>query len=156
MKKVYVAFYSWQSDLEAKSNKNLISGCIEKAIKEINDKFSSNFEFEVNIDRDTRNENGSPDIADTIFEKIRKTDIFVCDVTIINNIFSGDQLKKRLTPNPNVLIELGFAIHVLGWERIICINNTKFSQLELLPFDIRGRRISTYNSDNYDSNTNSN
>ncbi|KAA9346799.1 TIR domain-containing protein [Larkinella humicola] len=146
-KKTYVAFYSWQSDLDAKNNKNLISSCVEKAKKEINKKNISNLEFEIGIDRDTKNKSGSPSIADTIFEKISKADIFICDITIINNSSADGRIEKRLTPNPNVLIELGFAVHVLGWERVILINNSKFGQPEVLPFDIRGRRISNYNSD---------
>ena len=57
----------------------------------------------------------------------------------MNKIFN-----KKLTPNPNVLIELGYAIHLLGWERIICVNNVKYGKNELLPFDLRSHRISTF------------
>lgn len=153
-KKSYVAFYSWQSDLDSKHNRNLIGNCIENVKKELNKGGDSNLEFEIVIDRDTKNKSGSPDIADTIFEKISKSDIFICDVTIINNDPSDNNITKRLTPNPNVLIELGFAIHILGWERIICINNLKFCGPECLPFDIRGRRISSYNSDDSNSKVN--
>ena len=53
-------------------------------------------------------------------------------------------LKKRLTPNPNVLIELGFAINQLGFGKIICINNDSFGAVENLPFDIRQNRIARY------------
>ena len=28
---------------------------------------------------------------------------------------------KRLSPNPTVLTELGFAVGILGWESVICI-----------------------------------
>ncbi|MEE3716752.1 hypothetical protein V2H45_08340 [Tumidithrix elongata RA019] len=91
------------------------------------------------IDRDTQGVAGSPDIANTIFNKIRECQVFVCDVSIINNGKDG-----RLTPNPNVLVELGFAVGVLGWERIVLVMNTAFGEIESLPFDLRMRRITSY------------
>jgi hypothetical protein len=64
--------------------------------------------------------------------------MFVCDVSIIN------KGATRLAPNPNVLIELGYAIKVLGFDKIIMVMNTAFGRPELLPFDLRQRRVVTY------------
>jgi hypothetical protein len=90
------------------------------------------------------NVTGSPDITETIFSKIAQSDLFIGDVSIINSSFDG-----RKTPNPNVLIELGYAANILGWERVICIYNTEYGSFEDLPFDLRQKRILTYdNSDN--------
>lgn len=61
------------------------------------------------IDRDTQGLAGAPDIGDSIYDKIDSADIFIADVTIINQDYAG-----RKTPNPNVLIELGYAIKALG------------------------------------------
>ena len=44
------------------------------------------------------------------------------------------------------MIELGYAINLLGWERIICVNNLQIGEIKELPFDIRGNRISKYDS----------
>lgn len=52
-------------------------------------------------------------------------------------------LRKQI-PNPNVLIELGVAIATIGWNRIILILNSEFSEVDKLPFDIERRRVSTY------------
>src|SRR5262249_32772453 len=52
--------------------------------------------------------------------------------------------KVRRTPNPNVLLELGFAIAHLGWDRIVLVQNTEFGGPDELPFDLRGRRTVTY------------
>jgi hypothetical protein len=144
MKNNFTIFYSWQSDI--KRNRNFIQTCIEKAIKEIKQKLPNEIELEINIDRDTTNNSGSPEIANTIFEKIKNCDIFVSDVTIINKTLLSSLMKHRLTPNPNVLIELGYAVNLIGWQRVICINDTKFSLIEDLPFDIRGHRITTFKS----------
>lgn len=144
MKNDFIVFYSWQSDI--RRNRNLVQGCLEKAIKEIKKKKHKDIALEINIDRDTANKSGSPEIVNTIFQKIKNCDIFVCDVTIVNSTKISRLLKYRQTPNPNVLIELGYAVNLLGWERIICINDTKFSKLEDLPFDIRGHRITSFQS----------
>ncbi len=77
-----------------------------------------------------------PEIAQTILTKIEKSSLFLADVSFINNHLGQD----RLTPNPNVLIELGYAAAKLGWEKIICVMNETYGAAEQLPFDIRHRR----------------
>ena len=67
----------------------------------------------------------------TIYKKIDSADIFVADVTIINPEYTG-----RKTPNPNVMIELGYAIKALGWQRILLLYNGDYGDVELLAFDI--------------------
>lgn len=82
---------------------------------------------------------GAPDIGDSIYEKIDSADIFIADVTIINGDYAG-----RKTPNPNVMIELGYAIKSLGWDRIILLYDKDFGEIEELPFDINHRRITCF------------
>ncbi|MGX7047501.1 hypothetical protein RU86_GL002291 [Lactococcus piscium] len=128
-------FYSWQSNLPNRDNRNFIETCIKKGIKRTStDTFSINY----SLDKDTNNEFGSPDIANTIFTKIDSSTFFIADISLINNY----------SPNPNVLLELGYAIAKLSWERVICIFNLKYGKLEQLPFDLRSHRVLTYNSDN--------
>lgn len=67
------------------------------------------------------------------------SDIFVADVTIIN----GDYLGRK-TPNPNVLIELGYAIKSLDWNRIILLYNEDYGSIEEIPFDINHQRMTKY------------
>lgn len=124
-------FYSWQSDI--KVSRNLISDCLNKLQKNINGMMFCE------IDRDTQGLAGAPDIGDSIYEKIDSADIFIADVTIIN----GDY-EARKTPNPNVMIELGYAIKSLGWDRIILIYDKDFGDMEELPFDINHRRITSF------------
>ena len=133
----FTIFYSWQSDLPNKTNRGFIQDTLEKAIKEIQN--DNSIEVEPVIDRDTRGVPGSPNIANTIFEKIEQCQVFVCDVSIINQ---GSD--KRLTPNPNILIELGYAMKTLGDSRIILIMNSAFGEVEKLPFDLRMKRVNSY------------
>ena len=134
-------FYSWQSDLPNKDNRSFIENCIEKAIKK--EKLGLEIGLTVAIDRDTKETVGTPDIAGTIFDKIAKADIFVCDISIINGNYEG-----RKCPNPNVLFELGYAVRTIGWDRIICFYNQKYGDIKDVPFDLSHRRIFCYNSDN--------
>lgn len=129
-------FYSWQSDLPNSINRGFIQNCLERALKEL--KSDKNLKLDPCLDRDTTGVPGSPDIAATIFEKIKSADIFVGDVTFI------DADSRKRAPNPNVLVELGFAASCLGWDRIICVFNTSFGKVSDLPFDLRPRRIMTY------------
>ena len=131
-------FYSWQSDLPNPTNRSLIQDALERAAKKI--KADESVTVEPVVDRDTQNVPGSPDIAHTIFQKIEKASAFVADVSIINQGQPG-----RPTPNPNVLIELGYAIHALTHSRTILVANTAMGVVETLPFDLRTKRVLTYN-----------
>ncbi|KAF2082066.1 TIR domain-containing protein [Flavobacterium sharifuzzamanii] len=142
MRNNFALFYSWQSDIR----NNSIQGCIEKAIREVKKKYEKELNLEINIDRDTRNRTGSPAISATIFNKIDTADIFICDVTVVNKNWLNKILKHRVGPNPNVLIELGYAVNQIGWERVICVNDLRYSNPEELPFDIRGHRVTSFNS----------
>lgn len=138
MTETFNIFYSWQSDLPKPTNQNGIRKSIRSAINIVEDKFS---DYRIDIDEATRNTTGSPNIPQTIFKKISNSDIFICDLTTINT--NSQELRK--TPNPNVLIELGYAIATLGWERIIMLFNTSFGSFpDDLPFDIDRHRASPF------------
>lgn len=130
-------FYSWQSDLPNSINRGFIQDALERAAKAIRQ--DDSIKVEPVVDRDTAGVPGSPDIANTIFTKIDGSQVFACDVSII----SVDD-KARPTPNPNVLIELGYAYKALTSERILMIMNTAFGEPKLLPFDLSSKRVITY------------
>ncbi|MGM1430861.1 hypothetical protein ACS126_16525 [Sphingobacterium lactis] len=79
---------------------------------------------------------------ESITGKIAKSDVFVCDISIINPNSADHKM-----PNPNVLYELKFASAILGLDRIILVQKAAFGSTEFLPFDLRGRRILTYTLD---------
>lgn len=139
-------FYSWQSDLPNNKNRGFIQDCIEKAVNQISEE---KIHLEIAIDRDTQGLTGTPDIASSIFSKIDNTTIFIADISIIN---SNDTSRK--TPNPNVLIELGYAAKTIGWNNIISIFNTEYGSIEDLPFDLRFRRPLSYQITNTDNKSN--
>lgn len=132
-----VEFYSWQSWTDGGANRNFIEDCLERAIKEI--RKDDSLRLDPVIDRDTQGVPGSADIANTIFGKIVEADVFVADVSFVNDLAPG-----RRTPNPNVLVELGYALGKLGDGKVICVHNLVTGRVEDLPFDIRGRTVATY------------
>ena len=142
----YKVFYSWQSDLPNATNRVLIETALKNAIEQIS--ADQSVGISPVMDRDTAGVPGSPDLQ-IIFSKIDQSRAFVCDVSIIN----GEQQatgkgRERPTPNPNVLIELGYASKSLGNDKIIMVMNTAFGTPELLPADIRSRIVTTYNMPN--------
>jgi hypothetical protein len=133
-------FYSWQSDLSSKSNLYLIEDSIKEALKKLSD--NASLRIDLLLDKATRELSGSPDIAEALFKKISNCSVFIADISFINY----ECENNRKTPNPNVLIELGYAARTLGWEKIICIFNEAYGNLNELPFDLRNHRIMRYNS----------
>jgi hypothetical protein len=89
------------------------------------------------VDRDTQGVPGVPPIVDTIFTKIDAARIFVPDLT-----FVGKRIDGRPTPNPNVLVEYGWALKALGYTRIVPVMNVAFGEptTATMPFDMRHLR----------------
>ena len=136
-----IIFYSWQSDLSGSETRNLIQDSIKDAVKLLRDT------VDIEADRDTKGEFGTPDIAQTIFSKIDDCDIFIADVTAVCKLEMTDKdgkVKTKLIPNSNVMLELGYATQVIGWENVICVLNTDYGSPEDMPFDIANRRLTPY------------
>ena len=133
-------FYAWQSDSENRLNRSFIERALQAAIDAILD---ADLALEPVIDRDTLGLPGAPNIVEAILAKIDCAAVVVADVSIIN-IARSEIAPVRLTPNPNVMFELGYAAAKLGWEYIIPVLNLATGQIEELPFDIRQRRPVTY------------
>lgn len=134
----HTIFYSWQNDLDSKTHRYFIEKCLKKALKDL----KKDAAIYMSYDRDTKGNNGSPDITATIFDKIDKCVLFVCDISIINSNVDG-----RKMPNPNVLVELGYAASKLGWDRIICLFDGNAGDIDDLPFDLRQKRITPFYPD---------
>lgn len=92
----------------------------------------------LHVDQDRQGVPGSPDLAATILSKIKETTVFVADVTPVGEVFSNDVgLKKKKIINPNVAIELGYALNHPGDGALIMVMNTHYGEIDDLPFDLR-------------------
>lgn len=142
MAKEFKVFFSWQSDLSANQTTRFIEESIEIAKSLLPDSIL------LVPDEATRNRLGSPDIVNSIFQKIDECDLFIADVSIVGHYtlaaVDGDAPETKYIPNPNVLLELGYAAARLSWDRCICLANTKFGAISNLPFDLNHRRITDF------------
>lgn len=135
-------FWSWQSDSPAECNKNFVKKALDLALEQVSDELGLDEAERPELDHDTKDAPGMVAIVDEIFRKIEQADVFVGDITFVGSTQpkkEGDKVK--LTPNPNVLIELGHALTSVGFEGIILVTNKAFGgTVEDLPFDLRHRR----------------
>lgn len=130
-------FYSWQSDTPG--NRSFIEYALNKAIKKAMAEMqvAEAERPDLQIDKDTKGEPGSPDIVEVIFEKIEKCAIFVADLTAV-----GKTDRERLLPNPNVLVEYGYALRSVTKKRIVAVMNVAFGEPTEtnMPFNIKKLR----------------
>lgn len=130
-------FWSWQSDTPATTGRDLVKSALTDAIAQMVEELDLSEAARPTLDHDTKGVPGLAPIADTIFEKIDSAALFVADITPTGATPDG----KKKTPNPNVLIELGYAMKALGPERIVLVANRAGGfRPEDLPFDLRHRR----------------
>jgi hypothetical protein len=127
-------FYAWQSDRNERHCRYLIRDAAKKAVKKLSGHGS--VREAPSLDHDTKDEPGTPHIAETIQRKIRRCGIFLADLTSVANYLSADKRRKK-TPNANVLLELGIAIRSVGWKRILLVMNTEYGDPDGLPFDLK-------------------
>jgi hypothetical protein len=131
-------FYSWQNDRPPSFCRYFIRDALKTAVSQI--ARDSLVEECPRLEHDTKGQPGIPAIADTIFEKIRNAAIFVGDITFIETTFGPDIPSAKGIPNPNVLLELGYSAKAVGWERIICVFNDYYGNIENQIFNLRHRR----------------
>jgi hypothetical protein len=140
-----IIFFSWQSDRPNGEGRNFIEECLQAALKNL----SYDVEFQgavrdgVEVESDVKNTPGSPRIFQTILNKIQRATLFVPDFTFVATRANGHP-----TPNPNVLIEYGYALKCIGENRIVSVMNSAYGapSRETMPFDlIEHQHPITYN-----------
>ena len=136
----FCVLFCWQDHLARKLHRFLIRDALNAAISRVQGEMPEGVECVLRQDSDTLNRAGSVEIANTIQQKINTSTMVVGDVTPV----FVDAEKDRFYPNPNVMLELGYAARSLGWNRVICLFNESTCRAEQLPFDIRHRRVTPY------------
>jgi hypothetical protein len=137
-------FFSWQLDRPSSDCRNFIDKALETAVRNISrDIAVDEPPRDIQVDKDTKNVAGSPPIFETILEKIERAAVFVPDLTFVGTRANGDP-----TPNPNVLIEYGYALKAVASARIVGVMNGFYGRptRQSLPFDLADYRFPiTYN-----------
>jgi hypothetical protein len=136
----FCIFFCWQDHLPKKLHRFLIRDALDRAISRVQDDLPEGVECTLRRDEATDNRAGSIDIANTILEKLNSSTVVVGDITPVLK----DLDKNWFYPNPNVMVEIGYAAKTLGWSRVVCLFNEVACKAEQLPFDIRHRRVTGF------------
>jgi hypothetical protein len=131
--KEFVVFYAWQSDRLERFNRHLIRIALNMAAKAISE--DPVIGTQVRIDADTEGVLGHVPITATILNKIAACDAFVPDLTFVAEAEFG-----KLVPNPNVMLEYGYALHAKSHSVMIPVMNAAYGPADQLPFDMRHLR----------------
>ncbi len=130
-------FYSWQSDIPANTNRGFIEKAVESAISEVN----ARRKLGLTLEQNTRETPAAPDVVENLLHKIDNALVFIADVTPVT------KAGKNPIPDPNVMLELGYAIKALTADRIVTIHNDTFGDVRHLPFDLGLKQPLTYRVD---------
>jgi hypothetical protein len=139
-------FWAWQSDTSGKIGRHFVRDALKDAIKilkqpeDVEEPTKAENRESMHLDHDRQNVTGSPALADTIKHKIRRSRVFIGDVTPVSKIPKRKGVKnsrEKRNMNPNVAIELGYAQHALGDERVLMVLNEHYGGREFLPFDLQ-------------------
>jgi hypothetical protein len=136
-------FWSWQSDTPGKIGRFLVRDALRDAIEQL--KQSPEIEEPrreaLHLDHDIQGVAGTPDLANTIFEKIDNSEVVLADVTLVGKVFpsgeTGGETSDKKLINSNVGIELGYALRALTDRKVLLVFNEHYGRYEDLPFDLR-------------------
>jgi hypothetical protein len=139
-------FWSWQSDTPGKIGRHFVRDALIAAIgqlkeaPDVEEPTERETRSAMHLDQDRKGVSGSPDLARVILEKIKEAAVFVADVTSVG-IVPGkqpDTPPKKLI-NPNVAIELGYALHALSDRALLMVMNEHYGSRADLPFDLQSK-----------------
>jgi hypothetical protein len=152
----YKVFFSFQMDTEDKYGKGFIQNAIEIAIQKLKDE-----SIEVTLDFGFRKTPGTPLLIDEMLKKSTESDMVIVDLTFTSakewlqakkyKVFGKElrllnKVEDKKSPNPNVLLETGYAWAKKGTYRTLAVMNDAFGTPEELPVDLEGFRWGiTYN-----------
>jgi len=143
-------FWSWQSDTPGKTGRHFVRDAILGAIEDLKtppdvEEPTQRVDREViHLDSDRQGVAGSPDLAATIFAKIDSAAVIIADVTPVGigparKDEDGNQLPPKALMNPNVAIELGYALAKPGegsGNNLLMVFNGHYGTRSDLPFDL--------------------
>ncbi|MCK1441477.1 hypothetical protein IVB43_03545 [Bradyrhizobium sp. 48] len=139
-------FWAWQYDLPGKVSRHFIRGALEEAIRAVNaiegiDEPDESFQNGLQLDYGRKGLKGSPDLAIEILKKIDGAEIFVGDVTPVGRgaphvTDEGVASDGKALMNPNVAIELGYALKSKTTENVLMVMNGHYGKRADMPFDL--------------------
>jgi hypothetical protein len=139
-------FWSWQSDTPGKIGRHFVRDALSAAIEqlketpEIEEPTAREARSAMHLDQDRKGIPGSPDLARVILEKIEQSAVFVADVTSVAiTTIQKEETQRKKVINPNVAIELGYALRALGDRALLMVMNQHYGSRTDLPFDLQSK-----------------
>jgi hypothetical protein len=139
-------FWSWQSDTPGKIGRHFVRDALTAAIEQlkqapdVEEPTERETRSAMHLDQDRKGISGSPDLARVILEKIEQSTVFVADVTPVGIVTThGEQEPQKKVINPNVAIELGYALHALSDRSLLMVMNEHYGSRADLPFDLQSK-----------------
>src|SRR5208337_4992181 len=140
-------FWSWQSDTHGQTGRHFVKAAMLAAIErlkeaeDVEEPSERDTLHDLHLDQDRQGLSGSPDLAAAILRKIAAANVVIADVTIVHRAKGtrqeGKLIKGRSFINPNVAIELGYALKAIGDANVLMVMNTFYGNRDELPFDLR-------------------
>lgn len=142
-------FWSWQSDTPGKTGRHFVRDVLQMVVDgikqslEVEEPTEREARAAIHLDHDRKGVGGSPDLANLILEKIEQSVVFVADVTPIGIVHEkpedqNSSIVKKII-NPNVAIELGYALHALTDRALLMVMNEHYGARANLPFDLQSK-----------------
>jgi hypothetical protein len=138
-------FWSWQSDTPGKIGRHFVRDALTAAIQQlkqapdIEEPTERETRAAMHVDQDRKGISGSPDLARVILEKIEQSTVVVADVTSVGLIRTQSEQQQKKVINPNVAIELGYALHALTDRALLMVMNEYYGGRADLPFDLQSK-----------------
>ncbi|MDD4617112.1 MAG: hypothetical protein PHW76_08405 [Alphaproteobacteria bacterium] len=141
-------FWSWQSDTPGKTGRHFVRKTLEEAVEKLRqpkediDEPPANARAdELHIDAGREKVKGSPNLADTILEKIANSACLVADVTPVGygparKNEQGKDIPPKALMNPNVAIEVGWGMRNIPENGFLMVLNTAYGDRGSIPFDL--------------------
>jgi hypothetical protein len=146
----YKVFFAYQSDIPEEFGKKFIIEAMDQTIDRMK-KEGINLELEYGM----RKTPGNPLLIEEMLGKSKNADLVLVDLTFTSskNWFESKKIKflnkeirvlnrfeDKLSPNPNALLEMGYAWAQKGYHRTALLMNTAYGTPEDLPVDLKGFR----------------
>ncbi|WP_396146723.1 hypothetical protein [Flavobacterium sp.] len=153
----YKVFFAFQMDIDDRFGKGFIQSAIEIAIQ----KFKTEG-IDISLDFGFRGTPGTPLLIEEMLKKSSESDMVIVDLTFTSSkawseakkikiwgkeikikgkeLLMLDFTQEKKSPNPNVLLETGYAWAKKGTYRTLVVMNEAFGAPDELPVDLKGFR----------------
>lgn len=148
--KKYTIFYSWQSDTPQSDS------IIRSSFRQLIDNYELREGIHFDVVYSTHGVSTDNTIDNRLFEQIESCDLFLADLTPSANYrkqeTNGQTVLKEV-PNPNILIELGYAFAAMGPGYVSMVAMQGTWTMANMPFDINHRDIYQFSDTGCDLRT---